>query len=90
MIETSIINGKKYTNNSFLQEWDKNPRDIQEQDFERLKRQLINLGQYKPVVVTEHGIIIGGNMRFRAMKFLNEHVYVYNDSDGNEVTVDIR
>lgn len=51
--------------------WDKNPRGIKDQDYDRLKRQILELGVYKPLVVCpEKGkyIVLGGNMRIRALR----------------------
>lgn len=53
-----------------LQLWDKNPRSISEKDFERLKRQIKKLGQYKPLLVNQDNIVLGGNMRLRALQDL--------------------
>ncbi len=53
--------------------WDKNPRGIRVQDYDRLKRQILKLGPYKPLVCyRENGkyIVLGGNMRIRALKEL--------------------
>ncbi|MEM3453408.1 MAG: ParB/RepB/Spo0J family partition protein [Candidatus Hadarchaeum sp.] len=53
--------------------WQKNPRGITKEDFERLKKQIQELGVYKPLVACkENGkyIILGGNMRIRALKEL--------------------
>jgi len=62
---------------SKLKPWDKNPRDITPEDFERLKTQIRNLDQYKPVLVNEDGIVLGGNMRLRAFQDMNvEEVWV--------------
>jgi len=50
--------------------WDKNPRNITIKDFARLKRQIQELGIYKPLLcVQENGryITLGGNMRLRAI-----------------------
>jgi len=58
---------------SQVQLWDKNPRNIKTKDFERLKRQIQELGVYKPMIAyPENGgfTIIGGNMRLRALKEL--------------------
>jgi len=51
--------------------WEKNPRAIKKGDFDRLKKQIVELGQYKPLVATADGrgfVILGGNMRLRALK----------------------
>lgn len=53
--------------------WDKNPRGIKTKDFERLKKQIIKLGIYKPLICYEdkgHFVVLGGNMRIRALKDL--------------------
>lgn len=62
---------------STLKNWDKNPRSIKEKDFERLKTQIRDLGQYKPLLITEDGTVLGGNMRLRAYKELGiEDIWV--------------
>lgn len=55
---------------SSLHNWSKNPRSIKKNDFERLKKQIETLGQYKPLLITEDGTVLGGNMRLRAYKEL--------------------
>jgi DNA modification methylase len=53
--------------------WEKNPRGIKTLDFERLKRQILKLGQYKPLVCCREGtkfVVLGGNMRIRALQDL--------------------
>ena len=53
--------------------WEKNPRGIMTLDYERLKRQILKLGVYKPLVCCrENGmfVVLGGNMRIRALKEL--------------------
>ena len=53
--------------------WEKNPRNIKTKDMERLKRQIKELGVYKPLIcVQENGrfITLGGNMRLRALQSL--------------------
>lgn len=54
--------------------WEKNPRNIKTKDFERLKRQIQELGVYKPLICyQENGkyVTLGGNMRLRALVALN-------------------
>lgn len=51
---------------SKLKAWDKNPRAIKKDAYERLKRQLQKHGQFKPLIITMQGIVIGGNMRLKA------------------------
>lgn len=55
---------------STLHNWDKNPRSISEKGFARLKKQIETLGMYKPLLTTEDGTVLGGNMRLRAYKDL--------------------
>mgnify|MGYP001617181139 CR=1 FL=1 len=55
---------------SKLKNWEKNPRAIKKEDFERLKKQIKELGQYKPLLITEDGTVLGGNMRLQAYKEL--------------------
>jgi hypothetical protein len=53
-----------------LQEWDKNPRTISKENFERLKNQIKELGEYKPLLITKDGTVLGGNMRLKAYREL--------------------
>lgn len=55
---------------SKLKNWDKNPRGIKAEDFERLKKQIKKLGQYKPLLITQDGTVLGGNMRLKAYQAL--------------------
>ena len=67
----------EYRKLSTLKNWDKNPRSIKDKDFERLKTQIRDLGQYKPLLITDDGIVLGGNMRLRAYKELGiEDIWV--------------
>lgn len=53
--------------------WSKNPRKINTERFEVLKQRLRDKGQFKPLLaVIENGkaIILGGNMRLKAMREL--------------------
>jgi|SRR3990167_3352499 len=77
MLKTIIKDGKTYTPLSELKPWEKNPRGIKKDDFERLKRQITQLGQYKPLIVTDDGTVLGGNMRLRAYQELGiEEIWV--------------
>lgn len=49
-----------------LHNWDKNPRGVKKDDFERLKRLILKLGIFKPFIITEDGTVLGGNMRLKA------------------------
>lgn len=51
-----------------LHEWDKNPRTITKEAFERLKWQIGHLKEYKPLLVNQDGIVLGGNMRLKAYR----------------------
>ena len=53
-----------------LREWDKNPRSITKEGLERLKKQIVKLGQYKPLVITPDGEVLRGNMRLKAYREL--------------------
>lgn len=56
-----------------VQPWDKNPRGIKAEDYDRLKKQILKLGVYKPLLAyKEKGgyVVLGGNMRIRALKEL--------------------
>ena len=72
---------------SELHNWKDNPRNITPKDFERLKGQIQRLGQYKPLLVTKDGEVIGGNMRLKAYKELgitDIWVSVVEPKDDNE------
>ena len=56
-----------------VEPWAKNPRGIKTADFERLKKQILKLGVYKPLICYEDKgryVVLGGNMRIRALKDL--------------------
>lgn len=60
-----------------LHNWDKNPRAVKKEDYARLKGQIQKFGQYKPLLITEDGTVLGGNMRLRAFKDLGiEDIWV--------------
>lgn len=65
---------KQYWPLDKLENWDKNPRTITEADTARLKKQLINLGQYKPLIIVPtlegRAVVLGGNMRLGALREL--------------------
>lgn len=51
--------------------WEKNPRNAKIEDIERLKKQIEQLGVYKPLVATKEKdlyITLGGNMRLAVLK----------------------
>ena len=57
---------KEYRKLSELKAWDKNPRTISKEAYERLKWQIEKLGEYKPLLVNQDNIVLGGNMRLKA------------------------
>ena len=60
-----------------LSNWEDNPRTILQEDFERLKKQIKRLGMYKPLLVNHDNIVLGGNMRLRALRDLGVTGDVY-------------
>lgn len=53
--------------------WSDNPRDITPENLERLRKQVRQLGQYKPLLVTKAGeqyVVLGGNMRLKVYQEL--------------------
>jgi hypothetical protein len=89
-MDKRIENGHWVTSIKNLHPWEKNPRDVYEDDFERLKEQIVDLGIYKTILVTGNGTIIGGNTRYRALSWLNENVYTRTLPDGTQKTYDLR
>lgn len=62
---------------SRLKGWDKNPREAEPADLERLKAQLLALKPYKPLLVAEDGTVLGGNMRLKVLQEMGvEDVWV--------------
>ena len=61
---------KTYRKLDELKPWDKNPRKIDKEGLKRLKKQIKKLGQYKPLIITEDGTVLGGNMRIQAYEQL--------------------
>lgn len=55
---------------SELFNWKDNPRAIKKDKFEELKSRITKLGQIKPLIITEEGEVLGGNMRLKAMQEL--------------------
>ena len=75
-IKTIERNGRTYAKITDLKVWDKNPREIKPEKLrllcEDLKRDIdiVENGQFKPLIVMKNGIVIGGNMRLQAMRRL--------------------
>ena len=69
---------KNKININNLKLWDKNPRSIDKKGFARLVAQLKRVKEitgeylYKPLTITQDNIVIGGNMRLRALQELGE------------------
>ena len=68
-----------------------NPRYIEADDFEQLKLRLLRMPQYlrhNPIKVDENNIILGCNMRYRALQALAEEKAVarWTDNAGVEHT----
>lgn len=61
---------KTLANINDLVPWAKNPKVSESKDLERLKRQILELGVYKPLVCTEDGTLLGGNQRFKVLREL--------------------
>ena len=65
-----------------------NPRYIEAEDFEQLKLRLLRMPQYlrhNPIKVEENNIILGGNMRYRALQALAEEKAVARWTDKSGV-----
>jgi len=54
-----------------LKDFEKNPRQISDNQFERLKQSLQNFGYVEPVVIDSDCTIIAGHMRVRALRKIN-------------------
>lgn len=60
-----------------LRNWSDNPRSIKPERFQELKNRITRFGQFKPVIITPDGEVLGGNMRLKAMKELGiEDIWV--------------
>lgn len=53
-----------------LKNWNDNPRTISDKEFARLQEHIRRLGVYKPLLINQNNIVLGGNMRLRALKDL--------------------
>lgn len=61
-----------YRDISTLHNWEHNPRSMTKDGLERLIKQIKKLGVYKPLLITEDGTVLGGNMRLQALKELGQ------------------
>ena len=63
-----------YQNISALTPWNKNPKIIRDKNFLNLKTTLLEEGQDLPIIIDtragNEGVIISGNMRYKALKEL--------------------
>lgn len=62
---------EKWVDIDLCELWLDNPRNIRNDDMERLIEQIQELGQYKPLLAYESNgkwIVLGGNMRLMAMR----------------------
>ena len=55
---------------SDLKLWDKNPRTITKEEFEQLKKEIVEAGFHDVVKIDTDGTIISGNQRKRALEEL--------------------
>jgi len=62
----------EYRDISTLHNWQHNPRSMTKDGLERLVRQIKKLGVYKPLLITEDGTVLGGNMRLQALRELGQ------------------
>jgi len=81
-MRTKIEDGRVLANINDLALWPKNPRLAETENLKRLKGQIVQLGIYKPLVITEDGTILGGNQRYKVIKELykekpSEYEYVW-------------
>lgn len=65
-MQVSNKENKKFVNIEELHNYAQNPRSINKRDFERLKKHIVVHGQMQPLVVTQEGEVLGGNIRLRA------------------------
>jgi len=61
-MKTTIKDGKTYAKLADLKPWEKNPKDVTNEDYARLESQY-ELGEYKPLLVMGDGVVLGGNTR---------------------------
>lgn len=61
-----------YRDISTLHNWEHNPRSMTKDGLERLIKQIKKLGVYKPLLITEDGTVLGGNMRLQALRELGQ------------------
>ena len=68
-----------------IKPYEKNPRGIDKKNFELLKKHIKKLGQFKPIIINQEGIILGGCMRYQAYKALGiKDIWVSEVNTKNE------
>ena len=68
---------KEFRKINELNVWEKNPRTISKDSYQRLKKRIQRFGQFKPIIINKENIVVGGNMRFRVLQELKvEDVWV--------------
>lgn len=60
----------EYRKTRDLFNWKDNPRAIKKDKFEELKNRIKEEGQIKPLIITDEGEVLGGNMRLKAFQEL--------------------
>jgi hypothetical protein len=69
--------GKTFAPLDQLTNWSKNPRELKRTELDRLKKQIKKLGEYKSLLVTDDGTVLGGNSRIKAYRELGmTHAWV--------------
>lgn len=67
-----------------------NSKDVSVEDFQRTKRQIITLGQFKPLIIDATKMIIGGHTRYRVYDEVSRmEVYDIQDYMKSETGQDI-
>ena len=60
-----------YANLTDLRQFDDNPRELSDIGFKKLKRSILSLGLFKPLLVwKQENIILGGNQRYTVIEHL--------------------
>lgn len=67
-MQDNRIIGRKTVPLSSLKLWDKNPKIHTKDGLSRLEQQIDELGDYKPLLVNEDNIILGGNGRTKVYR----------------------
>jgi ParB-like nuclease family protein len=83
-------NGRIYVPLAELMQWEKNPRNHTQEGLMRLVRQIARLGQFKDVIVSPEGSLIGGNKRLLALNHVNTNVVKITDANDKERDIDRR